>query len=95
VTDRYLFEPQPQPSFRPGPTWVTRESRFTLEVEVVPILGSGFAAAKEMHHALKRITELVHDYLGDQSAEDGWKNEEVREVWLQAMSAIKKAEGKQ
>lgn len=38
--------------------------------------------------ALIRAEEIIHDYLGDPTTEDGWKNEEVRDAWLDVKAAL-------
>jgi hypothetical protein len=52
------------------------------------------AAAPDMYEALVYMADLFRDHTSDPSTEDGWKNEELRDVWLKAQKAIAKAEGK-
>jgi len=48
----------------------------------------------EMLAALETCADLLWSYGGDQSSEDGWKTEELRDACLAARAAIAKAEGK-
>jgi hypothetical protein len=43
--------------------------------------------------ALQMAADTIHSYHGDQTSHDGWQNEEVRDVWLAARAAVRKATG--
>jgi hypothetical protein len=51
------------------------------------------AAAPDMLAALQMAADTIHSYHGDQTSHDGWQNEEVRDVWLAARAAVRKATG--
>ena len=53
------------------------------------------AAAPDLYAALEYMADLFKGLAGDQSTDDGWKNEELRDVWLQARAALAKSRGDQ
>lgn len=51
------------------------------------------AAAPDLYEALETVAQLLRDHHGDQSSEDGWQNEEIRDAWLAARAVLAKARG--
>lgn len=52
------------------------------------------AALPDLYDALEYMTELFKGLAGDQSTDDGWKNEELLDVYERAQAALRKAEGR-